>query len=76
MNRKKISLLLALTMLVCSLLGGCSVKSEEESDLENGAPEKEGYVLDFSGWDEPENKYPIEWLIDYVRVYKDINGYE
>lgn len=31
---------------------------------------------DFSGWDEPENKYPIEWLIDYVRVYKDINGYE
>ena len=30
---------------------------------------------DFSGWDEPENKYPIEWLIDYVRVYKDINGY-
>ncbi len=31
---------------------------------------------DFSGWDEPENEYPIEWLIDYVRVYKDINGYE
>ena len=30
---------------------------------------------DFSGWDEPENEYPIEWLIDYVRVYKDINGY-
>lgn len=30
---------------------------------------------DFSGWDEPENKYPIEWLIDYVRVYKDKNGY-
>ncbi len=31
---------------------------------------------DFSGWDEPENEYPIEWLIDYVRVYKDVNGYE
>ena len=31
---------------------------------------------DFSGWDEPENEYPIEWLIDYVRVYKDINGYK
>ena len=31
---------------------------------------------DFSGWDEPENKYPIEWLIDYVRVYKAMNGYE
>ena len=29
---------------------------------------------DFSGWDEPENEYPIEWLIDYVRVYKDKNG--
>ncbi len=31
---------------------------------------------DFSGWDEPENNYPIEWLIDYVRVYKDKNGYD
>ena len=31
---------------------------------------------DFSGWDEPENVYPIEWLIDYVRVYKDADGYE
>ena len=31
---------------------------------------------DFSGWDEPENEYPIEWLIDYVRVYKDKNGYD
>ncbi|MCH5198592.1 MAG: glycoside hydrolase family 16 protein [Oscillospiraceae bacterium] len=31
---------------------------------------------DFSGWDEPDNVYPIEWLIDYVRVYKDINGYD
>ena len=31
---------------------------------------------DFSGWDEPENNYPIEWLIDYVRVYKDLNGYD
>ena len=31
---------------------------------------------DFSGWDEPENNYPIEWMIDYVRVYKDKNGYD
>lgn len=31
---------------------------------------------DFSGWDGPENDYPIEWLIDYVRVYKDKNGYD
>ncbi len=31
---------------------------------------------DFSGWDSPENKYPMEWLIDYVRVYKDKNGYD
>ena len=31
---------------------------------------------DFSGWDGPENEYPIEWLIDYVRVYKDKNGYD
>ena len=31
---------------------------------------------DFSGWDTPENKYPMEWLIDYVRVYKDKNGYD
>ena len=31
---------------------------------------------DFSGWDEPENNYPIEWLIDYVRVYKDADGYD
>ncbi len=31
---------------------------------------------DFSGWDGPENHYPIEWLIDYVRVYKDKNGYD
>lgn len=30
---------------------------------------------DFSGWDGPDNVYPIEWLIDYVRVYKDKNGY-
>jgi hypothetical protein len=30
---------------------------------------------DFSGWNEPGNVYPIEWLIDYVRVYKDKNGY-
>ena len=94
MNKKKISLLLVLTMLVGSLLSGCGVNPAEESDLENGVPEKEVaqteespqyrmcmilsmYInSDFSGWDEPENKYPIEWLIDYVRVYKDINGYE
>ena len=25
---------------------------------------------------EPENEYPIEWLIDYVHVYKDKNGYD
>ena len=31
---------------------------------------------DFSGWDGPENHDPIEWLIDYVRVYKDKNGYD
>ena len=31
---------------------------------------------DFSGWDAPETDYPIEWLIDYVRVYKDRNGYD
>ncbi len=31
---------------------------------------------DFSGWDGPKNKYPMEWLIDYVRVYKDRNGYD
>jgi hypothetical protein len=31
---------------------------------------------DFSGWDGPENDYPIEWIIDYVRVYKDKNGYD
>ena len=31
---------------------------------------------DFSGWDTPETDYPIEWLIDYVRVYKDKNGYD
>ena len=31
---------------------------------------------DFSGWEEPETVYPIEWLIDYVRVYKDKNGYD
>jgi len=31
---------------------------------------------DFSGWDEPSNVYPIEWLIDYIRVYKDVNGYD
>ena len=45
MNRKKISLLLALTMLIGSLLGGCGVSTAEESDIENGVPEKEGYVL-------------------------------
>lgn len=31
---------------------------------------------DFSGWDTPDNKYPAEWLIDYVRVYKDADGYD
>ncbi|MBQ8943881.1 MAG: glycoside hydrolase family 16 protein, partial [Clostridia bacterium] len=31
---------------------------------------------DFSGWDDPENRYPMEWLIDYVRVYKYRNGYD
>ena len=31
---------------------------------------------DFSGWETPETDYPIEWLIDYVRVYKDKNGYD
>ncbi|MBR2730560.1 MAG: glycoside hydrolase family 16 protein [Clostridia bacterium] len=30
---------------------------------------------DFSGWASAETAYPIEWLIDYVRVYKDNNGY-
>ena len=31
---------------------------------------------DFSGWETPETEYPIEWRIDYVRVYKDKNGYD
>ena len=48
MNRKKISLLLAITVLISSLLTGCGVKTSDESSTLNGAPEKEGYVLDFS----------------------------
>ena len=48
MNRKKISLLLALTMLVVTLLGGCGTNPAEDSSLVNGTTEKEGYVLDFS----------------------------
>ena len=48
MNRKKISLLLVLTMLVGSILGGCGVNPAKDSSVENGVPEKEGYALDFS----------------------------
>lgn len=66
MNRKKISLLLALTMLIGSLLGGCGVSSPEESDLENGVPEKEGYVLDFST-EFNDGKLDTEsWLPQYL----------
>ena len=45
MNRKKISLLLVLTILIGSLLGGCGVNPAEESDLENGVPEKKAMFL-------------------------------
>lgn len=66
MNRKKISLLLALTMLIGSLLGGCGVSSAEESDLENGVPEKEGYTLDFST-EFNDGKLDAEsWLPQYL----------
>ena len=66
MNRKKISLLLALTMLVVSLLGGCGANPAEDSNLENGAPEKEGYVLDFST-EFNDGKLDEEyWLAQYL----------
>ena len=66
MNRKKISLLLALTMLVVSLLGGCGANPAEDSNLENGVPEKEGYVLDFST-EFNDGKLDEEyWLAQYL----------
>ena len=66
MNRKKISFLLALTMLVVTLLGGCGTNPAEESDLENGVPEKEGYVLDFST-EFNDGKLDEEyWLAQYL----------
>ena len=66
MNRKKISLLLILTMLVGSLLGGCGANPAEDSNLENGVPEKEGYVLDFST-EFNDGKLDEEyWLAQYL----------
>ena len=66
MNRKKISLLLAITVLVSSLLSGCGVKPADENSVGNGAPEKEGYVLDFSS-EFNEGKLDEEhWLPQYL----------
>lgn len=66
MIRKKLSFLLALTMLVCSLFGGCGVNPEEESSVENSVPEKEGYVLDFST-EFNDGKLDTElWLPQYL----------
>ena len=66
MNRKKISLLLALTMLVVSLLGGCGANPAEDSLVENGVPEKEGYALDFST-EFNDGKLDEEyWLAQYL----------
>ena len=35
-------------MLICLLSAGCVMAPEEECTDENGIPEKEGYILDFS----------------------------
>lgn len=66
MNRKKISLLLALTILLSSLLAGCGVNPADESTVENGVPEKEGYVLDFSTEFDDGKLDEEYWLAQYL----------